>query len=440
MPVDPLWNSARVRELAVQRRPGALIRLGREHRAWTLAVLGDRLGCSPATVSRLERRTRIVDLTLVHRAAIEVGVPRHVLVSSLAPPATVAVVTRVTADPRDAEEDPMRRRTLLAATAVAGPVGLLMGLDDALADAPAPSGAGPLDARLATARALFDRGTHGRLLAALPGLVADAHAAVSSRRALDQARLSAVYSLASAVLIKLGSYDRARLTADRARTWAEVSGSPLAAAAAAKELAIVLRHQDRNAAAQRLMTSAAADVEATGLRTDASAAAYAQTLCTLAYTAARGGQRAEALAMTEEARRACRRLPQATPPGRLFTISPAAVDLYAVGVHWALGDAGAALEAGKNLRAEQFPTAERKARMGTDMARAWWAWQRPEQTAHALLDAHRASPGEVRDRPAIRAIVHELAERHPRTSGVRELYAAVGRVGVTATGGPSGPR
>ncbi|GHD35523.1 hypothetical protein GCM10010313_82940 [Streptomyces violarus] len=62
-------------------------------------------------------------------------------------------------------------------------------------------------------------------------------------------------------------------------------------------------------------------------------------------------------------------------PGRstwpLFAISPAAVDLYAVGVHWALGDAGAALNAGKNLRPEQFPTAKRKARLGTDMARAW---------------------------------------------------------------------
>lgn len=122
-----------------------------------------------------------------------------------------------------------------------------------------------------------------------------------------------------------------------------------------------------------------------------------------------------------------RRMPQVAPPGRLFAISPAAVDLYAVGVHWALGDAGAALDAGKNLRPEQFPTAERKARLGTDMARAWWAWQRPEQTARALLDAYRASPGEVHDWPAIRRIVIELAERHPGTSGVRELHTAVTR-------------
>ncbi|WP_328923088.1 helix-turn-helix transcriptional regulator [Streptomyces griseoaurantiacus] len=431
MPVDPLWNSTTARQLCEQRCPGALIRLGREHRSWTQTDLGERIGCSAATVSRLERRSRVADLALVHLAAAEVGVPRPILMTSLAPPSPAAPGgTRVTASPRDAEEDPMRRRTLLTATAAAGPAALLMGLDEALAATPAPtSGLGPLDGRLAAARDLYDKGVHGRLLAVLPGLIADGHRAAASRRDLDQARLSSVYTLASSVLSKVGSYERARLTADRARTWAEVSGSPLAAAAAARELAIVLRHQDRHGEAQRLMTSAATDVEATGLRTDASAAAYAQMLCTLAYTAARGGQRAEALSMVEEARRSARRLPGTPPPGRLFPIGPAAVDLYAVGVHWALGDAGAALEAGKDLRADQFPTAERKARLGTDMARAWWAWNRPEQAARALLDAHRASPGEVRDRPAIRSIVNELAERHPRTAGVRELHAAVATAG-----------
>ncbi len=97
-------------------------------------------------------------------------------------------------------------------------------------------------------------------------------------------------------------------------------------------------------------------------------------------------------------------------------------------MHWALGDAGAALEAGKDLRAAQFPTAEseRRVRLGTDMARTWWVWRRPEQTARALLGAYRARPGEVRDRPAIRSVVTELADRRPLTTGVRELHAVVG--------------
>ncbi|MER6564232.1 hypothetical protein ABT300_42260, partial [Streptomyces sp. NPDC001027] len=153
------------------------------------------------------------------------------------------------------------------------------------------------------------------------------------------------------------------------------------------------------------------------------------------FIAARAGQRADALAMAEEARRAARRLPPAVPPGRLFAISPAAVDLYTVGVHWALGDAGAALEAGKNLRPEQFPTAERRARLGADVARAWWAWRRPEQTARALLDAYRASPGEVCDRPAIRRIVTELTDRHSQVAEVRALHTAVTRARSHPQGG-----
>ncbi|NNN37745.1 helix-turn-helix transcriptional regulator [Streptomyces sp. S3(2020)] len=427
MPVDPLWNTPKARALAAQRLPGALIRLGREHRSWSLAALGDRLGCSASTVSRLERRSRVFDLTLVHRAAREVGIPLPILVSSLAPPTPSASAdTKVTASPH-AQEDPMHRRTLLTATATAGPVVLVLGVDQALAATPPPTGRGSLDARMATARDLYDHGTHAKLLAALPGLIADGHAAASSRRELDQARLSSVYSLTASVLNKLGSYEQARIAADRARTWAEVSGSPLASASAARALAVVLRHQDRTEEAQHLMMAATAQVEATGLRTDALASAYAQMLCTLAYTAARGGRRAEASAMTEEARRAARALPHIAPAGRLFPISPAGVDLYAVGVHWALGDAGAALEVGKNLRPDQFATAERKARLGTDMARAWWAWGRPAQTASALLDAYRASPGEVRDRPAIRRVVTELAERHPQIAGVRDLQAAVAK-------------
>ncbi|MEV6592365.1 hypothetical protein [Streptomyces acidicola] len=71
------------------------------------------------------------------------------------------------------------------------------------------------------------------------------------------------------MLSKLGSYEQARLTADRARTWAEVSGSPIAAAATARELAIVLRHQDRTREAHHLMQATASRVEATGLRTEA---------------------------------------------------------------------------------------------------------------------------------------------------------------------------
>ncbi|WP_329165626.1 WbqC family protein [Streptomyces sp. NBC_01267] len=110
----------------------------------------------------------------------------------------------------------------------------------------------------------------------------------------------------------------------------------------------------------------------------------------------------------------------------LYQASAPVLDLYAVGVHWALGDAGAALEAGRDLRESQFATAERKARMHTDLGRAWWQWGKAEQTAAELLAAMRVSPGEIRDRPAIRKIVDDLRSQHSRVTGVRELVAATG--------------
>lgn len=320
----------------------------------------------------------------------------------------------------------MRRRTLLAA-GLAAPTTLVLGLENALASMPDPTGSPiPLDTRLATARRHFDVGQNAELLQVLPGLLADAHHAARGRQEMPVARLSSAYSLASQVLTKIGRYDQSRLAADRAKVYADLSGSPLVAAAAARELSIVLRHQDQSAAAQRHILDAVAQVEATGLRTDAQASAYAQMLCTTSYTAAVAGDRDQALTMIGEATRAARGLPDGAPDGRLFPLTPAAVDLYAVGVHWALGDAGSALEVGRRLHESQFKTPERKGRMHTDLGRAWWQRGKPEQTAAELLSAVRVSPGEVRDRPAIRKIVIELRSRHHRTAGVRELVAATG--------------
>lgn len=56
----------------------------------------------------------------------------------------------------------------------------------------------------------------------------------------------------------------------------------------------------------------------------------------------------------------------------------------------------------------------------------WWQWGKPEQTAAELLSAVHVSPGEVRDRPAIRKIVTDLRSQYPHVAGVRELIAATG--------------
>ncbi|MFJ6140752.1 transcriptional regulator [Kitasatospora sp. NPDC092286] len=319
----------------------------------------------------------------------------------------------------------MKRRSLLAAGLVV-PLAALDHLDDALALLPAPA-TEPTKAGLAAqyraARSAFNVGAHADLVQALPDLLATAEACATE--AADYARLAACYDLATETLSKVGRYSASRITADRSNTYSRLSGDPLASASSARAFSIVLRHEDRAATAQRVTLHAAAQVEATGLNTPAQAATYAQMLCTVAYAAAEAGDRDRALDMIRQAERAAALLPEPATGTQPFAVTPASVALYKVGVLWSLGDSGAAVHAGRDLRAAQFPTAERRGRLHTDLARAYWQWGKPEQTAHALLDAHRAAPSEVRNRPSIRAIVTELAQRHPRSSGVRELSAAV---------------
>ncbi|MFH8591619.1 carbonic anhydrase [Streptomyces rimosus] len=126
----------------------------------------------------------------------------------------------------------------------------------------------------------------------------------------------------------------------------------------------------------------------------------------------RAGDRGLDLATIGEAQCAGHLLPEQALRDRLFPLTPAVVALYAVGAHWALCDAGAALEAGTDLRGGSFPRPN--ARPGcAPTSRAWWQMNKPRPAGDTLLPAVRASRGEVRDWPTIRQIVTDLTQRHP---------------------------
>jgi transcriptional regulator with XRE-family HTH domain len=425
----PDWNSPRARALIAAGNTGALIRWVRCERGWRQIDLGKATGYSASAVSRLETAARpATDIDMLKSFAAALVIPPGVLAAVLgvtSPRAATVVSTQRYSEP---EEESMKRRALLA-VGVAVPLSALNTLDESLALLPEPASAPTPAALLANfrkARGLFNSGAHTRLVETLPNLLATAEACAASGGAADYARLAACYDLATEALSKIGRYGASRITADRSTTYSRLAESPLAAAASARAFSIVLRHEGRAETAQRVTLHAASQVEATGLTTAAQAATFAQMLCTVSYTAAEAGDRDRALEMIDEAERAAALLPEPAAGSQSFSVTPASVTLYKVGVLWSLGDAGAAVQVGRNLRAAQFPTAERRGRLHTDMARAYWQWGKPEQTAHALLAAHRAAPSEVRDRPSIRAIVTGLVQRHPRTSGVRELVAATG--------------
>src|ERR1019366_2091962 len=421
-----LWRSAQGRALLMSRDVGPAIRLARQSRGWRQADLAAACGYSVSTISRLETGRRPpADLDLVRRVAGAAGIPPRILgvLVGLLPPPPATVVTIATPT---AEEDPdMRRRDLLAAAGLAAPARML-------AAAPTSVAAAAVTRRLVRARAMFDAGATLRLIGELPGLLATAQSAALARKEPGSYMLLAAwYDLATGALIKVGDGGASRITADRSVAYAGLSGSAAAMAYSARSLSIVLRHQDRRQLAGRVALEAATAVERTGLSTRLEAAAYAHILCTTAYSAATAGDHGPALDMIAEATRAAARLPGGRVPGYAVPVTPAQVKLYKVGVHWALGDAGAALQAASGLRAGQFLTPERRARMHTDLARAWWQGGRPEQAAAELLAAHSESPAEVTCRPAIRKMAEDITVRHPRVRGVRELRT----VAITAAQG-----
>lgn len=320
----------------------------------------------------------------------------------------------------------MRRRTVLATVTA----GLFAPLDHALATpgqaATAVRQLGVV-AQYRRARGLFEAGQLAQLIAALPDLLATAHADTASQHPAAYAQLTACYALASETLNKTGAHQASRLAADRAVTFADLAESPLSRTVAARALGIVLRHEGDHALAGDVTLTAATELEATGLPTPEHAATYALALCTCAYNAAQAGGRDTATSLIAEAQHAAAGLTVSPWSGHPLALTSAQVTLYQLGIHWALGDAGAGLHATRHLRPEHFSTAERRARLHTDRARAWAQCGSPAETARELLDAHAVAPLEVRNRPSIRRLAAELIRDHRGTPEVRSLASTLAR-------------
>src|ERR1700678_1623267 len=380
---------------------GQIVRSARKAVNMTLAELGDHCGYSAAQISRYERGlTRLTDVALLRRFADVLGIPPVELGlsgRSGTPEAAESPDTRLSLSASrsvavtSGKEDPVRRRDLLLGTGLAAPTVLLARVDSALAVMPAPAGrasAAAVATWLSRARAQFDEGRLTQLVSGIPSLLSAGHDLLD--QAPDDERhmalLARCYHLACEGLHKSGSAQAARITADRAATYAGLSGDPAAEAMAARSTAVVLRHEGRQDLAASVTRAAADRLAGTGLRAAGTANALAQILCTGAYSAAQAGERDEAAVMIAEVRDIVRRVPSAAARDvACTTVTPEQVSLYEVGIWWSLGEPGAALNAARGLRPAQFPTPERRARMFTDLARVWEAAGKPERAIAALL-------------------------------------------------------
>lgn len=259
----------------------------------------------------------------------------------------------------------------------------------------------------------FDACHYRQVSHLLPALVSSGHHLLSTAspgRATEQAEsaLADVYSLAAFTADKLGDFGLSWVLADRARQHAQASGNPLSLAVATREAAVAMRRSGHHGA---LPTATGSDLAGRG-----------GLLLTAAYTRAQQGH-AAAIELADEAAEVAARLPADWSGNAVF--APSQVPIYPISVH-VLGDHARAPTVARGIPLGSLPSAERRARVCVDVARAWYGYGDAERCLRALEHAERHAPEEVRQ-PRIRALTRDLLERPDiAPSGLRAFASRIG--------------
>jgi hypothetical protein len=345
------------------------------------------------------------------------------------------------------EDDPMRRRTLLAG-AGGLTVGALVGAGPAYGAAdpirslgaallnPPIANAEPvsleeLQQAVAVVRSSFHQAKYGEVATLMPKVLARA---MATRAELDSTGgvaaanryLAELYTLTTELMIKVSNDRLAWTAADRALQAADASGDILTQATTRRSWGIVLRRSGQADTARQLVLDTAAALQPNLHRGPEHLSVYGTLLETGAYTAAVDGDRDTARSLITEAADAAARV--ATGP-HATAFNPTAVGLYQVSIARVLGDSGTAIEHARRIDPASIPVVERRARYYSDVARAFHQWGKPEQCYRALLAAEHASPDEVRYRRTIHRITESLI-RHPNARHLAGLTAFARRTGV----------
>ncbi|MHA4820161.1 helix-turn-helix domain-containing protein [Streptomyces aculeolatus] len=449
----PLWHTPAMRDALAHRNAGAIVRLARRAADITLTDLGQVVGYTAASLSRMERGQQPMrDIELLTRIADILGIPPHLL--GLAPrhdqrttasygPATPPSIASLGREPiGEEDEDPVRRRKLLAlagatttsviltpAMANAAPRPSLSGLEDVLlyrntpaaVPEPTPAAAG---AALEAARRDFAACRYDRLARALPSHFALAQALTDTGR--PEAGATAVaelYNIATRLCIKMGEDEMAAATADRALTACRGGADALTTAEAHRMVSSVWRRARHYTRATDVAVTAAQQLA--GASNDAAElSAKGNLYATAAYTAGKQGDRYLARDLIAEAGATADQLGHdAVTGGAVF--GPSQVILHQISISYLLGDAGTAIEHARRIRPAALPTPERQARYYVDVARAFDQWGKHDRCYNALLAAEKAAPQEVR-RGSVRTIAASLMRHDRHLPGVRAFAVRVG--------------
>ena len=396
----PGYQQALGRKIAAERRRRGLSQPG----------LARMIGRSVAWVSQVERGVRKVDrMSVLETLAAALDVPLGELA------AEAPVVAAVAEEPPDA-----RGLRLLLSGAYAL---------RAMLDSRRPPALSTLDSRSRRAWELTHTARYAELTDLLHGLIPDLE---SAARALPEPQRPRVYELmavtyqaCSAALAKLGEPEAAWIAADRAMAAAERTGNPLLVAAGAFRLVFVFLTAHHYDQAEETARTAAEALQPLASQGDPQAMSLWGALALQrAVTASRVNDPDNAYRHLEAARQIAERLGE----GRNdydTEFGPANVALYEVAVAVELGDAGRALRAAATVDASGL-SAERRARMLIDVARAHAQRRQVQEAVSALRQAEGITPEQVRTHQMVRQLVSDLLTMHDPPS--RELRDLAGRL------------
>jgi transcriptional regulator with XRE-family HTH domain len=389
-----------------QQALGRKIAAERRRRGLSQPELARMIDRSVAWVSQVERGVRQVDrMSVLETLAAALEVP---LAELAAEAPVVAAVT---------EEPPGAAGLRLVLSGVHSLRAMLNGRHS-----PAVS---TLRTKARKAWELTHAGRYTDLTDLLSSLVPDLETAA---RALPQAErpevlelMAGTYQACSAALAKLGEPEAAWIAADRAMAAAERAGNPMLVAAGAFRLVFVFLAARHYGQAEETARTAADALRQLADDGDPQAMSL------------RGGltlQRAVIAARVNDPDAAYGHLEQAAQiAGQLgegrndynTEFGPANVGLYEIAVAVELGDAGRALRAAATVDTTGL-SAERRARMLIDVARAHAQRRQVHEAVAALREAEEITPEQVRSHDLVRQLVTDLLTmQDPPASELRDL-------------------
>lgn len=397
----PSYQQALGRKIAAERR----------RRGLSQPELARLLGRSVAWVSQVERGVRKIDrMSVLETVATALDVPLYELAAEA--PVVAAVI----------EEPP-------------GAAGLRLVLSGAYAlramlDGRRPTALSTLRARSGKAWDLTHAGQYTDLADLLHGLVPDLETAARSLPEAQRAEvfelMAATYQACSAALAKLGEPEAAWIAADRAMAAAERAGNPLLVAAGAFRLVFVFlaaRHYDQ--AEETARTAAEALQAQTDDGNPQAMSLWGALTLQRAVIASRVNDADAAYSHLERAAQVATRLGEGRNDFNT-EFSPANVSLHEIAVAVELGDAGRALRVAAAVDASGL-SAERRARMLIDVARAHAQRRQVSESVVALRQAEDIAPELVGGHELVRQLVSDLLTmQDPPSAELRELAGRTG--------------